>query len=110
MVTSCGKKQQLSLPVPVGHLCVFGKVSIWVFVPLFNPIVCLVLFDIELSELFIYLYINPLSFANIICKYPLPFRRLSWFCQSFPLRNENKCYNEVSPHPCQNSYHQKDHK
>lgn len=52
MVTSCGKKKQLSFHVPVGHLyALFGYVSIR-FSAQFLILVWL--FSIDLCELFIY--------------------------------------------------------
>ena len=54
--------------MPVGDLYIlFGKMSIQIFCPLFNWVVCF--FDIELYELLVYFEINPLSvasFANIL--------------------------------------------
>ena len=62
--------------MPVGHLhLLFGKMSIQFFCPFFNQIVSF--FDVKLYELFIYVgYL--LLIGHIICKYLLPFSRLSF--------------------------------
>ena len=63
----------ISFHIPVGHLCVFfGEISVLVFCPFINQVVCF--FDVGLYELFIYIYIyfflvltvlSVISFANI---------------------------------------------
>ena len=57
----------MSFHLPIGHLHVFfGKMSIQVFCPFFNQVVCF--FDIEFMSYLYMLDINPLSvtsFANI---------------------------------------------
>ena len=46
----------------VSHLNVFGEISVWVFFPLFDWVVCFS--GIELYELLFYFGINPLSVVS----------------------------------------------
>ena len=49
--------------MPLGHLNIVGEMSIEVFCPFSDWVVCV--FDIELHELLVILEMNPLSVASV---------------------------------------------